>query len=118
MKNQSKSIVVNTFQGKALDKPLSGIAEWQDFESIEEAKNAGKWPNDADILTFVNRTQKANAVSKETQRLTADLLKAYKDSPEYQTDLLCKQLREQHPDWSNEKIADRAAKAFALMNGD
>jgi hypothetical protein len=74
---------VEEYQGNKLDKPVAYSGEAVQFDSIEEVKTAGKWPNDADILSMVNKQMFTAAKAKAYQQATSDLKTAYENSPEF-----------------------------------
>ena len=53
--------------GKPLDKPLPYRGEASEFENEQEVRDAGKWPNGAQIVDMVNAKEVANIRSQAIQ---------------------------------------------------
>lgn len=83
MKNLSDSGKVEVYQEKKLDTPVPYSFDYQEFETIAEVKEAGKWPNDGEILDVVNRKLLTASKAKAYQKATEDLKKTYEASDEY-----------------------------------
>lgn len=74
---------VEEYQGKKLPAaiPFSGVAD--NYENIGELKTSEDWPNDSDILKFVNRGKVTSAKAAAYQAATKELKTAYEASDEY-----------------------------------
>lgn len=83
MKNLTDSGKVEVYQEKKLDTPVVYEFAYQEFETIAEVKEAGKWPNDGEILDVVNRKILTAAKAKSYQKATEDLKKVYEASDDY-----------------------------------
>jgi hypothetical protein len=74
---------VSEYQGRPVSPAIKYSGESKEYETIAEVKEAGEWPNDKEILTFVNKKAFTAAKAKSYQEATKELKKAYEDSPEY-----------------------------------
>ena len=62
MKSETKSSTIATVLGQPIpETPFDYL--WDVFESPTEARDAGKWPNDAEVLEYLNGIQERNALS-------------------------------------------------------
>lgn len=85
MKNLTDKSQVKEFQGEVLKTPIDYEFSFVEYDSIDEVKSAGKWPNDAEILDVVNRKSKATAKTKAMLAATAEHRERYQSSVEYKT---------------------------------
>ncbi len=58
--------------GKPLDKPLPYRGEASQFENPAEVREAGKWPNESDVVDMVNAKEVANIRSQAIQKSFKD----------------------------------------------
>ena len=68
---------------KKLDTPKSYTFDPDQFENIDEAKTAGAWPNEGQILAGINKTKSNSAKSQAYQNATKDLREAYEQTDDY-----------------------------------
>ena len=85
MAKMNASSEIKTFMEEKLVNPIPYSYEYESFATKAEAIQAGKWPEDADeyVLVKVNKTSETAAKAKAYQEATAELRKAYEDTPAY-----------------------------------
>lgn len=74
---------IDSYQGKKLDKAIEFSGECSNYETVDEAKQAGVWPNEKAVLDTINDGLVTSAKAKEYQANTKDLKAAYEKSDEY-----------------------------------
>lgn len=72
---------VREYQGQPVSPAIVYSAEFEAFENVAELRNAGAFPNDKEILDTVNNKLRTAAIASAYQKATADLKKAYENSP-------------------------------------
>ena len=93
MELKSETSKVREFQGEKLQPAIDYSYDWKVFEGVTEAKEAGQWPNESDVLKMVNRDSKISAKSKSYQEATKALQEAFENTPEYKRRELVKALK-------------------------
>ena len=83
VKNFSDKSQVEEFQGETLKTPIDYSFDYVEYDTIQEVRDANKWPNDSEILTIVNRSVKAKAKTKAMLAATAAHREAYQASDDY-----------------------------------
>jgi len=83
MKSMTDSGEVQEYQGTKLSPAIAYSFSWEEAENVTEAKNGENWPSDSEILKFVNGKAKTSAKAQAYQKATADLKKAYENTPEF-----------------------------------
>lgn len=81
---------IDSYQGKSLATPIEFKGEADNYENVTEAKTAGVWPNDAEILETLNTKLVTSAKAKEYQKSTKDLKEAYEASSDFKRAQLVK----------------------------
>lgn len=74
---------VSTVLGEALNTPIEFEYSWDTFDSPESVREAGEWPNDKEILDYVNGRAERNALSGARAKAIAGEVERIKDTPEY-----------------------------------
>lgn len=85
MTEQNGSGTVEEYQGEKLSPALPYTYKWNKYDTITEAKNSEDWPNDNDILKFVNQSTERAAKAKAYQETVKDKKKEYEQSEAYTT---------------------------------
>ena len=67
MKTDTFKGSVATAYGRTLPEPIKFDGSVELYESVEELRNSKDWPEDKEILSFVNNSRKAAARAKATQ---------------------------------------------------
>jgi|SRR5688572_21966614 len=73
MAKQTGTGKIEEFDGQKLSTPISFSYEWDSFASVQEMRDAGAWPNDADILKARNDKAQATAKAGQYQSSTKTL---------------------------------------------
>jgi chromatin segregation and condensation protein Rec8/ScpA/Scc1 (kleisin family) len=113
MKTANETAKVATLLGKTLPNPITVEYSYREFETPQEVKDAGEWPNDKDVLKMVNADAKIGAMAKAKNEHPA--VKAFIESitgtVEYRREKWVADSLKQMPS------ADRAVlEAFAAQN--
>lgn len=74
---------VEEYQGKPVSPVINYTFEYSVHDTLTEAKNSEDWPNDSDILKWVNQTAERSAKASAYQKAVADLKAKYEASPEF-----------------------------------
>ena len=90
MTTKSGSGEVKEYQGKPVTPAIPYTFEFQVYDNVAEAKSSEDWPNDSDMLKFVNQTAERSAKAQSYQKAVAELKKAYEDSSEFKNEQLIK----------------------------
>lgn len=72
---------VAEYQGQPVTPAITYSGSAEVFENLAEAKNSDSWPNDSDILKFVNNKVLTAAKASKYQEVTKDLKAAWEASP-------------------------------------
>ena len=80
---EALSGTVKKFMERDLPKPITYKFDPNQFTAVDEAKNAGKWPNDSNILDWLNRDLATSAKAQAYQKATADLRTDYEKSSDF-----------------------------------
>ena len=83
MAKQTGSSQIDSVLGETLSSPITFSYEYDAFENVHTAREAGEWPNDAEILKVVNATRQRNAMSAARAKATADKVAEIKESTPY-----------------------------------
>lgn len=86
------AIKVATVLGMELDAPLEGFAIAAQFATIEEAKNAGEWPNESQILKGINTRLYNTTRQNGTVTMSAEKREAVQGTKEYKRNELVKSI--------------------------
>jgi hypothetical protein len=81
---------VEEFMGKPVSPAIEYSFSWKAYENVGEAKNSEDWPNDADMLKFVNQRAERSAKAQSYQTAIKDLKSAYENSNEFKIAQLVK----------------------------
>ena len=113
MKKVTFTGTVEEYQKTKLDKPIEYSGETDNYENISELKSSEDWPNDSDILKFVNGRKLTSAKAAAYQTATKALKEKYEASPEYQRkNLIDAMLAMKKPDGTS-MFSQAEAEAFA-----
>jgi hypothetical protein len=83
MKTETFEGQIDSYQGKSLKTPIKFDGAVDVYENVAEAKTAGAWPNELDILETINGKMVTSAKAKEYQKATKDLKEAYEKSDDF-----------------------------------
>jgi hypothetical protein len=89
---ETKSAEVSTVLGKSLDTPVKFDYTYDVYETVEDVRAAGEWPNDKEILSYVNGKAERNALSGARAKAIADVSKEIRDTPEFKREELIKNI--------------------------
>lgn len=94
MKTEKFSGTIESAYGSQLDTALKFEGTFEAYESVDEVKAGNDFPNNDEILAFVNNKRKANARQKSmTETLTAaGINKPTLDDPQVQLATIIKAL--------------------------
>lgn len=81
---------VQEYQGKPLSPALDYTFEYEVYDSVAEAKASENWPNDSDMLKFVNQRAERSAKASSYQAVIAPLKEAFENSAEFKRQQLIK----------------------------
>lgn len=101
-------VVVSTVLGQKLDNPLTGYVIAKQFASPQEVKDAGEWPNDAQVVKIVNTKLYNNARQSATVRMSAAERERVQETPEYRRSEMIKNIMA-----GNKKLSLAKAEAMA-----
>jgi hypothetical protein len=117
---KSDKSTVETFMGETLNPPLEYVFNWNEFEgpgSVEEAKSAGKWLADKDILERINGDAKLAAKAKAYQDVLKEKRKAYEGTDEFSRkeiyNSIYARLAKKNPTWAAAQLKEEAEKRTA-----
>jgi putative intracellular protease/amidase len=74
---------VEEYQGKKVSPAKEYSFDYWRYTGVVAAKASEDWPNDSDMLKFVNNRSKVASKAKAYQSETEELRKAYEDSAEF-----------------------------------
>lgn len=57
--------------------------EWNSYQTVAEAQASKDWPDEGEILQFVNQSAQRSAKAKSYQKAIADLKSAFEKSPAF-----------------------------------
>lgn len=86
MKTEIFKGTIESAYGSPLDKALSFNGSYEAYTSLDEVKSGNDFPNNDELVTFVNNKRKANARQKEMQIAldAAGIVKPTLDDPQVQ----------------------------------
>lgn len=116
MITESVEVNISEYQGKRLEKPINEKVDVSLFENVSELRNAGKFPNDGDILDMVNAKIKVAARAKRTQELTKSLKEDYEKTDEFKVKSMVKMARVAN--FPLAELEAMIARAFPDYQGD
>jgi hypothetical protein len=82
MKTETGKSNISTVLGQAIPE-TSFEYSWDVYETPDEAKTAGKWPNDADILEYLNGIAERNALSSARAKIVNAHAETIRNTPEF-----------------------------------
>lgn len=109
-KHETGSGEVTEVLGQKQEPAITFSFEYDAFETPAEVREAGKWPNDAAVLSFVNANEKRNAMSNARAKAVADVVAKIQETPAYKMSALVKQIL-----IANDKLTPEQARAVAEM---
>lgn len=74
---------VEEYQGKPVTPAIDYSFDYSVYDNLTEAKQSEDWPNDSDILKWVNQTAERSAKASSYQKAVAELKTKYEASPEF-----------------------------------
>jgi hypothetical protein len=83
MKRVTKSSEIATVLGQKQDKPIAFSYEHDAFESPAEVREAGEWPNDAEVVDYANAKRERTALSKARNEAMETVAAKIRDTREY-----------------------------------
>ena len=105
---------VEEYQSKKLATPLTFTYDADLYSSIEEAKAAGDWPNEGNILKSINKARTTSAKAAAYQLATKPLKEAYEASDDFKRKNFIDSFLAMQPKGSNE--AENLARANAMAD--
>jgi hypothetical protein len=111
MATKTISGTIETAYGKTLDTPLSYTGSVELFDSVQDAKDAGQWPSEKEILKSVNadRIQSETASARKAALDAAGIKAPTAENPEVAFKILVKTLLAQG---KTQDKAEQLAKAM------
>lgn len=82
MVTKQGSSTISTVLGQTIPETTFSY-EWQEFDTPQEAKDAGKWPSDAEILEYQNSIAERNALSGVRAKVVNEHASKIRETPEY-----------------------------------
>ena len=83
MEQTTKSATVETVLGEKLDTPITFDYSFGKFAGTAEVREAGLWPNDAEIVDYVNTKAERNALSSERAKAIKDAVERIQSTTDY-----------------------------------
>ena len=72
--------------GTVLGQPIPEVKfsySWDEYENPTECRDAGKWPNDSEVLEYRNGIAERNALSGARAKVVNEHATAIRETPEY-----------------------------------
>ena len=83
MAKQTGESKIDSVLGETLSSPIVFTYDYETFDTVHAAREAGEWPNDAEILKVVNATRQRNAMSAARASKSAEKVAEVKNSDSY-----------------------------------
>jgi hypothetical protein len=83
MKKVTKSSEIGTVLGQTQKTPIKFSYEFEAFESVNEIREAGEWPNEKEVLDYANAKRERSALSSARNTAMEDVASKIRETREY-----------------------------------